>query len=58
MSRDLIIGILLSAAIHLGILFGEKINPAWFKPAPKKAEAEPEKGATFYFTLEGGGADG
>src|SRR5688500_17563703 len=43
MSRDLIIGILLSAAIHLGVLFGDKINPAWFKPAPKKVEAEPEK---------------
>src|SRR5688500_15593849 len=43
MSRDLIIGILVAAALHLGVLFGDKINPNWFKPAPKKVEAQPEK---------------
>lgn len=43
MSRDLIIGIFLSAALHLVIFFGDKLNPGWFKPAPKKAAPEPEK---------------
>src|SRR5687768_15965418 len=43
MSRDLIIGILVAAALHLGVLFGDKLNPNWFKPEPKKVETEPEK---------------
>ena len=43
MNRDLIIGVLFSALLHLGILFGDKINPGWFKPAAKKVEVEPEK---------------
>ena len=39
MSRDLIIGILLSVALHVGVLFGDKLIPE--KPKPKKvAEVE------------------
>ena len=41
MTRDLIIGILISAAIHLGILFGEKLIPE--KNVVKKIEEPPPK---------------
>ena len=41
MSRDLIIGILLSALVHLGILFGDKLIPE--KKVVKKAEEPPPK---------------
>lgn len=40
MSRDLIIGILLSVAFHVGVLFGDKLIPD--KPKPKKV-VEPEQ---------------
>ena len=43
MSRDLIIGVAISLALHLAILFGDKFNPNWFKPAPKKVETVAEK---------------
>ncbi len=43
MSRDLIIGVLISLALHLAILFGDKFNPNWFKPAHKKVETVAEK---------------
>lgn len=43
MSRDIIIGVLLSVAIHLAVLFGHRLNPDWFKTPPKKVEEEPEK---------------
>jgi periplasmic protein TonB len=41
MSRDIIIGVLLSAIIHLSILFGDKLIPD--KKVVKMAEPEPEK---------------
>jgi periplasmic protein TonB len=41
MSRDLIIGILLSAILHLGIFFGDKLIPE--KRVVKKAEEPPPK---------------
>ena len=41
MTRDLIIGILISAAIHLGILFGERLIPE--KKVVKKIEEPPPK---------------
>lgn len=41
MTRDLIIGILLSAALHLGVLFGDKLIPE--KKVEKKIIAEAPK---------------
>ncbi len=41
MTRDLIIGILLSAALHLGVLFGDKLIPE--KKVEKKIIAETPK---------------
>ena len=41
MSRDLIIGILLSVGIHLGLLFGDRLVPD--KPKPKKVEQVEQK---------------
>lgn len=41
MSRDLIIGILLSVSIHLGLLFGDRLVPD--KPKPKKVEQVEQK---------------
>jgi protein TonB len=41
MTRDLIIGILLSAALHMGVLFGDKLIPE--KKVEKKIIAEPPK---------------
>jgi periplasmic protein TonB len=42
MSRDLIVGILLSALLHLGVLFGNKLMPT-FTPKAKKVEEPPPK---------------
>ena len=42
MSRDLIIGILLSALLHLGLLFGDKLMPE-FQVKVKKSEEPPPK---------------
>jgi protein TonB len=42
MSRDLIVGILLSALLHLGVLFGDKLMPK-FQPKAAKVEAPPPK---------------
>lgn len=41
MSRDLIIGIILSVGIHLGLLFGDRLVPD--KPKPKKVEQVEQK---------------
>jgi len=41
MSRDLILGILLSVGIHLGLLFGDRLVPE--KPKPKKVEQVEQK---------------
>jgi periplasmic protein TonB len=41
MRRDLVIGILLSALIHGGLLFGNKLFPAYTPPQKKKEEAPP-----------------
>jgi len=41
MSRDLIIGIIISALLHGAVFFGDKLVK--FQPKAKKVEAEPEK---------------
>lgn len=43
MSRDIIIGVILSVVLHLAVLFGDRLNPDWFKTPPKKVEEEVAK---------------
>ncbi len=43
MRRDLIIGVLISALLHVGVLYGDRLNPDWVKPKPKATKVEEPK---------------
>jgi len=43
MRRDLIIGVFVSAFLHVAVLYGDRLNPDWFKPKAKAAKIEEPK---------------